>query len=192
MLTPYIGGSMLSSSKSTQMGYFENEFGIDDKMCQMLLEKALSRGGDFADIYFEHSLDNWLTLEDGKVNRSSCNVLLGVGIRTVKGDQIGYGFTQDLTEESMLSAAATAASLVNESAGKVAENLNSLKTENYYPFDPSMVDIPLQSKLPLVKATNDKCFAFMPQRLVKRMAVQNSHGIILAAEEISLTTPMTW
>ena len=89
MLTPYIGGSILSSSKLTQMGYFENEFGIDDTMCQMLLEKALSKGGDFADIYCEHSLENWLNLEDGKVSRSYGNVLLGVGIRTVKGDQVG-------------------------------------------------------------------------------------------------------
>ncbi len=157
-MTPYIGGSMLSSFKSTQMSYFEHEFGIDEQLCQMLLEKALSKGGDFADIYFEHSLENWLILEDGKVSRSYGNVLLGVGIRTVKGDQIGYGFTQDLTKESMLSAAATAASLVNESAGKVAKSLTSLEIQNYYPFDPSMVDIPLQSKLPLVKAVNDKCF----------------------------------
>jgi TldD protein len=159
LLTPYLGRSMLNLSNSTQMGYFEREFGIDDQLCQILLEKALSKGGDFADIYFEHSLENWLSLEDGKVNRSYGNVLLGVGIRTVKGDQVGYGFTQELTRESMLSAAATAASLVNETAVPVAKHLNSLKTENYYPFDPAMVEIPLQSKLPLVKAINDKCFA---------------------------------
>src|SRR4030043_627638 len=136
LLTPYLGGSLLTSSNSTQMGYLEHEFGIDDLLCQLLLEKALSKGGDFADIYFEHSLENWLSLEDSKVNRSYSNVLLGVGIRTAKGDQIGYGFTQELTKESMLSAAATAASLVNESASPVAKSLSPLQTNNYYPFDP--------------------------------------------------------
>jgi TldD protein len=159
LLTPYIGGSMLSSFKSAQTGYFEREFGIDDKTCQILLEKALSKGGDFADVYFEHSLENWLNLEDGKVSRSYGNVLLGVGIRTVKGDQVGYGFTQELTKESMLSAAATAASLVNETPKSVSPNLNLLKIPDYYPVDPSIVEIPLQSKLPLVKAVNEKCFA---------------------------------
>ena len=159
MLTPYIGRSLFVNSNTTQMGYFEDEFGIDDQLCQVLLEKALSRGGDFADVYFEHSLENWLTLEDGKVNRSYGNVLLGVGIRTVKGDQVGYGFTQELTKESMLSAAATAASLVNESASKVTMEFKPLKTPNYYPFDVSMIDLPLKSKLPLVKAVNEKCFA---------------------------------
>ncbi|UCH13410.1 MAG: TldD/PmbA family protein [Bacteroidales bacterium] len=190
-LTPYLSGSMLSSSKLTQTGYFESEFGIDDMMCQMLLEKALSKGGDFADVYFEHSLENWLNLEDGKVSRSYGNVLLGVGIRTVKGDQVGYGFTQELTKESMLSAAATAASLVNESARPVAKNLNSLKTENYYPFDPSMIDLPLQSKLPLVKAINEKCFALSNLIVkvnagfhdsIKRILVATSDGV--KAEDI--------
>jgi TldD protein len=191
ILTPYLGGSMIHSSESIQPGYFEREFGIDDKMCQMLLEKALSKGGDFADIYFEHSLENWLILEDGKVSRSYGNVLLGVGIRTVKGDQVGYGFTQELTKESMLSAAATAASLVNESAKPVAENFDILKTKNYYPFDPSMIEIPLQSKLPLVKAINDKCFALSDLIVkvnagfhdsTKRILIATSEGV--KAEDI--------
>jgi hypothetical protein len=41
LLTPYLGRSMLNLSNSTQMGYFEREFGIDDQLCQILLEKAL-------------------------------------------------------------------------------------------------------------------------------------------------------
>ena len=55
-------------------------------------------------------------MEDGKVNRSSGNINLGVGIRTVKGDQTGYGFTQELTESSMITAAATAATITDGSA----------------------------------------------------------------------------
>ena len=39
------------------------------------------------------------SLEDGKVNRAYGQVDLGVGIRTVKGDQVGYGFTQQLDGE---------------------------------------------------------------------------------------------
>src|ERR1700677_3251544 len=101
-------------------GYFLKEFGIDETLCRRLLTKALSRGGDFADLYFEHSLSDWVGLEDGRVDRSYGSVSLGVGIRTVKGDQVGYGFTQDLGEAAMLTAAATAASLVNQAPSPVA------------------------------------------------------------------------
>jgi len=56
-----------------------------------------------------------------------------VGIRTVKNDQVGYGFTQILTEESMLSAAKTAASLVNASAIPITDHFNTPEIGNYYP-----------------------------------------------------------
>ena len=83
-------------------GYFEREFGITDALCRKVLAQAMSKGGDYADLYFEHSVANYVILEDGKVNRAYCDVGLGVGIRTVKDDQVGYGFTQEMTDKSMM------------------------------------------------------------------------------------------
>jgi len=138
--------------------YFEREFGIIDSMCQKVLAEALSKGGDFADLYFEHTISNWLILEDGKVNRAYSDVALGVGIRTVKGDQVGYGFTQELTEGSMLAAAATAATISNANAKKPTGKFVPLKMKNYYPLEKLLTAVPLESKLPLVQSANDKCF----------------------------------
>jgi TldD protein len=45
-----------------------------------ILAKALSKGGDFADLFFEHTISNYLILEDGKVNQAYSNVALGVGV----------------------------------------------------------------------------------------------------------------
>ncbi|MFO7657558.1 MAG: metallopeptidase TldD-related protein [Bacteroidales bacterium] len=191
LITPCLGSSVFAQSNSTQMGYFENEFGIDDNLCQMLLDRALSKGGDFADLYFEHTIESWLSLEDGKVNRSYGNILLGVGIRTVKGDQVGYGFTQELTKESMLSAAATAASIVNEPFKAASVGFSTLQTSNYYPFDAATIDIPLKSKLPIVKAINEKCFTLSNLIVkvnagfhdsIKRILVYTSDGV--KAEDI--------
>jgi hypothetical protein len=36
-------------------GYFEREFGITDALCARILDRALSKGGDFADLFFEHA-----------------------------------------------------------------------------------------------------------------------------------------
>jgi TldD protein len=145
------------------VNYFSKEFGIDDALCQKLLAKALSRGGDFADLYFEYSVTNYLGLEDGKVNQSYGDISLGVGIRTVKGDRIGYGFTQDLTEESMMSAAGTASTLCSMGATPVNVRFNQLKTDNYYPVAVDYSGIPGQSKLPILQAVNKKCFGMSPE-----------------------------
>jgi len=143
-------------------GYFEAEFGITDGLCQKVLAEALSKGGDFADLYFEHTISNWLILEDGKVNQAYSDVALGVGIRTVKGDQVGYGFTQELSEESMLKAASTAATIASAKATKASGKFSGLEMKNYYPLKTLLTSVPLESKLPLVQTINDKCFALSP------------------------------
>lgn len=158
LVAPYLDGGLFASPTLSSSGYFAREFGIDDALCKMMLETALERGGDFADIYFEHTLDNWLILEDGKVNRSYGIVRLGVGIRTVKGDQIGYGYTEELEKSSMLSAAKTAASIVDTKTNSLAVNFNTLGSKNYYPIIAPFEEVSLKTKLPLVKAINDKCF----------------------------------
>jgi TldD protein len=143
-------------------GYFEREFGISDSLCQKVLAKALAKGGDYADLYFEHTISNYIMLEDGKVNRAYSDVSLGAGIRTVKGDQVGYGFTQEMTEASMLNAASTAATIASASAVKPAGKFTWLKTQSHYPTDFKLVSAPLESKLPLVLSINDKCFSLSP------------------------------
>ena len=111
-------------ARADKSGYFEHEFGISDKLCQKILAQALSKGGDFADLFFEHTISNWLILEDGKVNRAYSDVSLGVGIRTVRGDQVGYGFTQELTKNSMLNAAATAATIASAGTTEPADKFS--------------------------------------------------------------------
>ena len=151
-----------SLARADKLGYFESEFGITDSLCQKVLAKALSKGGDFADLFFEHTIDNTLVLEDGKVNRAFSDVSLGVGIRTVKGEQAGYGFTQDLSEKSMLEAASTAATIASAKSKEPAGKFALLETKNYYPLKTLLTAVPIESKLPLVQLANDKCFALSP------------------------------
>jgi TldD protein len=99
-----------------------------------------------------------VSLEDGKVDRAHCDIALGVGIRTVKGDQMGFGFTQELTAESMLAAAATAATIADGAARDSKRQFGRVKTKDYYPLQKLLTAVPLASKLPLVQGVNDKCF----------------------------------
>jgi TldD protein len=67
---PTFTGCKSGRSAGAGSNYFFNEFGIDESLCRKLLAKALSKGGDFADLYFEHTISNYIGLEDGKVTRS--------------------------------------------------------------------------------------------------------------------------
>jgi TldD protein len=140
-------------------GYFEREFGITDALCTRVLDRALAKGGDFADLFFEHTVTNFLFLEDGKVNQAYGGVRLGVGIRTVRGEQVGYALTQELSERTMLEAAATAATIADQTARPAARQFVAAKLDNHYPLKTLYTAVPLQTKLPLVQGVNDRCFA---------------------------------
>jgi len=186
LIAPYLGGCLSSQTNMKKSGYFNSEFGIDDNLCRKLLETAMSKGGDFADLYFEHTISNILILEDGKVNQSYGNIELGVGIRTVKDDQVGYGFTQIFSEESMLSAARTAASLVNTSAVPIKGLFSNPVVGDYYPVFSYLNEFPVSSKLPIMQVINEKCFNMSEfvrkvtvvfQDEMKRIKVVTSDGI---------------
>jgi TldD protein len=160
--TPLLSKGWLGLPAAEAPGYFEREFGVNDALCRKVLAEALAKGGDFADLYFEHTISNYLILEDGKVNRAASDIALGVGIRTVKGDQVGYGFTQELGEKPMLAAAATAATIASGVGRDLGGRFTSLKLADYYPLETLFTAVPVESKLPLVQTVNDRCFALSP------------------------------
>ncbi len=183
---PILSGSWPQLLGAEMPGYFEREFGISDALCQNVLAEALARGGDFADLFFEHTISNWIILEDGKVSRAFSDVALGVGIRTVNGDQVGYGFTQELNEKSMRAAAAIAATIASGLRVKPAAKLSWLEAKNYYPLEKLLTSVALEAKLPLVQKVNEKCFALSPLVVKvnasfhdqqKRIMVVNSDGV---------------
>jgi len=52
------------SGPSAGIGYFAR-FGVTEKMIQDALSAALSKGGEYADVFFQHRVTNSLALEDG-------------------------------------------------------------------------------------------------------------------------------
>lgn len=183
---PVLAGGWQHLLGAEKPGYFEREFGISDALCRKVLAASLARGGDYADLYFEHTIGNWIVLEDGKVSRAYSDVALGVGIRTVKGDQVGYGFTQELDEKAMLNAAAIAATIAAGGKTDPAKQFAWLKTKNHYPLKKLLTDVPLTAKLPLVQGVNEKCFALSPMVVKvnatfhdqqKRIMVVTSDGV---------------
>src|SRR5512147_3000244 len=78
---------------------------------ERLLSVALSRGGGFADLYFEHETTSSLFLEEGIIRSASAGVSCGLGVRVVAGERTGYAYTDDLSWPAMARAAETAAQI---------------------------------------------------------------------------------
>ena len=151
--------SALAKTGSTEgVGYF-SRFGVTEKLIRETLSSALSKGGDYADVFFQHRVSNTLALEDGNVNRASANVGLGVGVRVVKGDQTGYGFTEDITADGLKQAALTAAAIAEGPAKNAPARFKVMTQKpNRYPVKVRWEDVRPQQKLPILTSLNEKTF----------------------------------
>ena len=98
----------MSNPGAEAIVFFRNRYSIDSAAMSSLLSIALSRGGDFAELFFEHRTNSAIQWEDQRVKSASRNVAQGVGIRVVKGDAIGYAYTESLDMDAMRRAAETA------------------------------------------------------------------------------------
>jgi TldD protein len=164
------------------IGYFKS-FGVDEALIQQALAAALSRGGDYADVFFQHRVSNVLALEDGQVNRAETSVELGVGVRVVKGDQTGYAFTEDLSLESLRQAALTAASIAD---GPARAAPRSFRVEaglpQRYPVQTRWEDVRVDQKLPLLQAVNASAYAKDPRVKKVKVSFGDEYGAILLAD----------
>lgn len=148
-------GKALSGSINNYLDHFE----VTPALLRKVITAAMSKGGDYADLYFEHTLNNYSNLEDGKVNQASSNVAYGVGIRVLKGDQTGYAFTEQITPEAMLNAAKTAASIASGTGKALNLNISELNVPNLYPVTTSWEDTSVKDKIPFLERMNEKVFA---------------------------------
>jgi TldD protein len=130
---------------------FMEWFGVDQAVVARVMSELTLRGADNADLYFQHTRNNSLTLEDGIVSSANSGIQQGVGLRVVIGDQTGYAFTEDLTLQSMLAAARTASAIASGSQAVAPQSFNPLETGNLYTTTVPWADVGVDQKLPVMK-----------------------------------------
>jgi TldD protein len=177
------------------IGYFAR-FGVTERMIAETLTTALSRGGDHADVYFQHRIGSDLGLEDGAVNRAYASVELGVGVRVLKGDQTGYGYTEDLSLPALVECARTAAAIADGPARAAPARLHvSGALPDRYPLRRPWDEVRPEEKLPLVAALNERAFAADPRIRKVNVFLRDEAGAILMADSsgriVEDSQPMT-
>lgn len=129
-------------------------FPVDDRTLQTVLAEALQHGGDYADLYFEHSFTHSVSMQDETVNRATANIDYGAGVRVLRGDQCGYAYTEEITPEQLKQAARTAARIADENRARVniPAALTSLKNEgNRYPIGSSWQERTIDTVIPYLQ-----------------------------------------
>ncbi|MFO7978524.1 MAG: metallopeptidase TldD-related protein [Bacteroidales bacterium] len=162
ILPPMFSGCILepraASPLSFQLDDYLNHFGVTRQMIMEVMAEGLSKGGDYCDLFFEHSISNSISLEDNSVNRAFSNVDFGVGIRVLSGDQTGYSYTEDITPQAMKSAARTAANIATGSSKVRVADLTQKTIPQYYHIKTPWEEVSINNKIPLLQQLNNRTF----------------------------------
>lgn len=109
--------------------------GLDESNLNTALSQALSKGADFADLYFQSSrLESWV-LEDTKVKSGSHSIDQGVGVRVNSGEKTGFAYSDALTNEGLTQAVSTANSIAHAQVNHKAVKVSASEYPSYYTQD---------------------------------------------------------
>ncbi len=138
---------------------------MDKQRLMEILKIALSRGGDFADIYIPGKFTNEVSCEDNRVEKIVSGQELGAGIRVISGESSIHASTNRVTEVGLKELAKEVAS--NVPGSKKARKAGSTFSANRNPKSSSEIgtnvvhriekppaDVPIEEKIRLVLLGN--------------------------------------
>lgn len=100
-------------------------------LAESAIARALARGGDFAEIFYERYESASASIDDAKISGIADTSWIGVGIRVVVGESTGFAHTSDLTEDGILRAADVAAKIALAGKGVAPGSLAELQTGTF-------------------------------------------------------------
>lgn len=132
---------------------------IDEAQATTLLHAALSRGGDYADLFFEYDASGSYSYEEGILKAAGRSVDMGVGVRVQKGDATGYAYAEDLRPEAMQKAALTAAQIAEGGGAPNPIAWAPAGPADRYPVVELTLDLPGEDKRALLRRADEKARA---------------------------------
>ena len=157
---------------------------------ERLLGVALSRGGDFADLYFEHHRASHLSMEEGIIRNATVGVTCGLGVRVLSGEKTGYAYTDDLSWPAMARAAETAAHIAAGTRTLPPESVTPTPITRRY-GEQTIDGLEILDKIQLIERADRAARAHDPRiekvmvslgDETKRVRIANSAGVL--AEDV--------
>jgi TldD protein len=153
-----------------------------------ILSQALSRGGEFAELYAEYSVTNGISLEENKIRQAQSGISQGIGIRVISGEKTGYAYSERFDMSDLLQAANTASAIANQS---VLENRKSLifqagKVPNYSGIKTYPDEVAVKSKADLLWRANKAAFESDKRVYQVEASVWDAMKVVLIANSDGL------
>ncbi len=136
---------------------------VDAQVAQKLLGVALSKGGDYADLFYEYAASGSYSYDEGILKAAGRSVSMGLGVRVMRGDATGYAYVEDLSMEAMIRAAETAANIAASGAKNAPPSFVSPLLGQRYEVPVLSLDVSGLEKRALLERADKRARAIDPR-----------------------------
>ena len=120
-----------------------------------ILELALAKGADFAEVFAEESDSSSIELLDRKIDRINSGNSFGVGLRLLHGADAYYGYSSDASEDALLELTANLARSLGQGAPTGPEALAESPVEDRHPVTMDPAGVPKSERLELLRQLDE-------------------------------------
>ena len=133
--------------------FYLSQFGITGREVQAVMGQVKVRDVDYADLYFEHTVAESVSMEESLVKRASKSISQGVGVRATAGEKTGYAYSDEITLAQLEQAADTARYIARSPAGTgtVPAIRMGHPSRNLYPVTKPATEVETREKVALLE-----------------------------------------
>ncbi|MDE2305982.1 MAG: metalloprotease TldD [Gammaproteobacteria bacterium] len=155
--------------------------GLDEAGLSRVLDALMSRGVDYADLYFQSSREESWSLEDGIVKEGAHSIEQGVGVRAISGERTGFAYTDELALPALEEASRAARAIVR-SGGRNAVKAWSREAGRrlYAPVDP-LETVPDEDKVAWLARIDAETRRIDPRVKQVMASLAAVHEVVLVA-----------
>ncbi len=171
-------------------------FGLAEEEIAEILNIALDKGGDFAELYIEEVKSLNFAMREGKFTDAALGQSSGLGVRTVEDDRNGYAYSGKIGAAEAIEAASASAYIASGSASKTSAPARIVQPPPFITVKVPLQSIPEKRKLEMVadaEATARGHSPFVKQVDIsyydenKKRLIANSNGLRIENE-----IPLVW
>jgi TldD protein len=156
---------------------------LDESRLQRVLAEVFQHRVDYADLYFQFTRSEGWSLEEGIVKSGSFSIDRGVGVRAVTGDRTAFAYSDEISEEALLSAARATRTIARRGSGRVrvAGRMRPATGHRLYATNDPIASLDAAAKVALLERVERAARARDP-RIVQVMAgLAAEYDVVLIA-----------
>lgn len=128
---------------------------LSQAQIEKILCAALSKGGDFAEVYVEKSRSSGVGMINGSVENLFSGVDFGVGIRVLKNTRCVYVISNDLREEKLISLALEASASLGETSKAQPVIIQNRNISPGYAFKENPLSVSKKRKIDILRLASE-------------------------------------